>query len=240
MSNLSIKERPILFSGPMVRAILDGSKTQTRRKVANFQQPVPAVGLVEFPEHRYSAIAQNHLRWGFSVFGETEQACADALAESGCCPYGRVGNQLWVRETWQFYDWTDEGEPCVRFAVDNAMNWFSVNDETIADQWEILSRPENFDIDNHARDRRWRPSIHMPRWANRIQLEITGTRVERLQGIAEQDCRAEGAHGGHGSIPGYSFSATPLEHFQHIWKSTGGDWGANPWVWVIEFRRIKP
>ena len=85
--------------------------------------------------------------------------------------------------------------------------------------------------------RRWRPAIHMPKWAARIWLDITGVRVERLQQITEADCRAEGAHGGHGSIPGYGYSATPLEHFQHIWTSTGGDWAANPWCWVIDFKR---
>ncbi|WP_287915916.1 hypothetical protein [Comamonas sp.] len=86
---------------------------------------------------------------------------------------------------------------------------------------------------------RWRPSIHMPKAFARIRLEITGVRVERLQQITEADCIAEGAPGGHGSIPGYPYSATPLEHLRHIWESTGGDWAANPWVWVIDFKTIS-
>ena len=84
-------------------------------------------------------------------------------------------------------------------------------------------RPANYNIDNRARDRKWRPSIHMPRWASRITLEITGIRVERLKDISEDDAKAEGAIGGHGAIPGLPVFSNALEHFKHIWESTGGD-----------------
>lgn len=86
---------------------------------------------------------------------------------------------------------------------------------------------------------KWTPAIHMKKEEARIWLEITGVRVERLQSITEADCIAEGAAGGHDSIPGYQYSATPLEHFRHIWESTGGDWAANPWLWVIDFKTIS-
>jgi len=91
---------------------------------------------------------------------------------------------------------------------------------------------------SHAR---WRPSIHMPRWASRLSLDIVSVRVERLQDISEEDARAEGCSGGHDSIPGYAFSATPREHFRHLWGSINGaeSWDANPWVWVISFKRTE-
>lgn len=84
----------------------------------------------------------------------------------------------------------------------------------------------------------WKPSIHMPRDCSRILLEVTDIRVERLHEITDEQCIAEGCRGGHGSIPGYRYNATPQEHFRHVWESTGGDYFANPWVWVIEFRRV--
>lgn len=81
----------------------------------------------------------------------------------------------------------------------------------------------------------------MPRAASRILLEITSVRAERLNSISEVECRAEGATGGHGSIPGYPYSATPREHYRHIWESINGagSYDANPWVWVIEFKRAE-
>lgn len=208
MSNLSIKERPILFSGPMVRAILDGSKTQTRRVI----KPQP----VMYEEGQCVHVS-------------------DLINDSLKCPYGIVGDQIWVRETWmpdapQDGTWADT-------------QFYGCRMSPLSDIPEKFRKPKHCIYKatwSSSELVGWKPSIHMPRWASRIQLEITGVRVERLQDITEQDCRAEGAIGGHGSIPGYSFSATPLEHFQHIWKSTGGDWDANPWVWAIEFRRVAP
>jgi hypothetical protein len=84
------------------------------------------------------------------------------------------------------------------------------------------------------------PSIHLHRRYSRILLEVTAVRVERLHAITNEQCIAEGCSGGHGSIPGYIYNATPQEHFRHIWESVGGDYHANPWVWVVEFKRVTP
>jgi hypothetical protein len=138
-----MKERPILFSAPMVRVLLDGSKTQTRRIVKGMA-----------------------LEW-LRPDGFTPEFVASP--ENYLSPYGQPGDRLYVRETWQFYDWTEDGEPCIRFAADNATIWPSTPPgEALVDIWAALSRPENYSIDNRARDRRWRPSIFMPRWASRI------------------------------------------------------------------------
>jgi hypothetical protein len=202
-----MKERPILFSGAMARALLNGSKTQTRRAV-------------KLPHH--NPLGQ----WEPSTVGGPDGGrLADGTTiplqgsiwhtrtgDNLMCPYGQPGDRLWVRETHSFVPDSEDAAGCsaVLYSAD-------------CQQYGKL-----------------RPSIHMPRWASRTTLEITGVRVERLQDISEAECRAEGCAGGHGSIPGYQYNATPSEHFQRIWQSTGGDWDANPWVWVIEFRRIKP
>jgi len=226
-----MKERPILFNAAMVRAILEGRKTQTRRVV---KQDLQRLGDGDF-----YAFDHKGINYRVNARHTTVAAWAQLLQ---FCPYGQPGNRLWVRETWQYYDWNDEGEPCIRLHADNATTWPEPGNEAWADKlvdvWEFLSRDENYRIDNRARDRRWRPSIHMPRWASRITLEIAGVRVERLNDISENDCIAEGCPGGHGAIPGYGYSATPAEHFRHIWETTGGDWAANPWVWVIEFKPL--
>ena len=177
-----MKERPILFSGPMVRAILDGRKTQTRRPYN------PKAG---FPRED----------------GEVTPTTADAWTDYGPCPIGQPGDRLWVRETWT--------------QNTSGVIWYRADGHSIANGL-------------------WRPSIHMPRWASRITLEITRVWVERVQDITEEEAKAEGCCGGHSSIPGYAFSATPREHFRHIWQSIYGTWDANPLVWAYEFRRVKP
>jgi hypothetical protein len=107
--------------------------------------------------------------------------------------------------------------------------------------WQVPDKAEwKPDTDGLQYEGAWRPSIHMPRWASRILLEITAVRVERLHQMKTADYQAEGCHGGHGSIPGYIYNATPCEHFHHVWNSTGGDWDANPWVWVVEFKQVTP
>lgn len=209
-----MKERPILFSGPMVSAILDGSKTQTRRVIK--PQPSMLTGMWYWVCKKLAA--------GY-LHTDTE---AMIRLMKPFCPYGQVGDQLWVRETHAIVPWTaylrSDGVQQTRRPNDN-------HDAAIYKAgW------------NHCKPSRWRPSIHMPRWASRIQLEITGIRVERLQDISEADCFAEGCAGGHGSIPGYGYNATPYEHYKWLWESINGtaSWGANPWVWVVEFKRIKP
>lgn len=246
----AIKERPILFSAPMVRAILEGRKTVTRRPIKAWQQPQ-----IE-DDGSWFAVAQRHPRWGFGVSGVDAKECATELARSGCCPYGRSGERLWVRETWAQPANLDPGPTVYRATYPDCLK----------DQgWENL--PPSNAI-------RWKPSIHMFRRDSRILLEITDVRVERLQDISEDQAKAEGCfftdygqvcfHGGRGirdateceypaskhqQRPGWMWDKTPShEHcldsarnaFGNLWQSVGGDWTANPWVWVVEFKRVTP
>lgn len=158
-----------------------------------------------------------HGLWETSATGEL-------VPIPGKCPYGKSGDRLWVREAWQADAQVNsvtprdlsQGEP-IQYLADGAVRHTGCSMITPG---------------------KTRPSIHMPRWVSRILLEITDVRVERLHAITDEQCNAEGARGGHGSIPGYIYNATVQEHFRYIWESTGGDYFANPWVWVIGFKRI--
>lgn len=224
-----VKERPILFSAPMVRAILDGRKTVTRRPVKGCQIPVEDASVAAGERHRWMAIAQRDPRYGFDVFGATEAECAKELEEFAPCPYGRPGDRLWVRETW---------------AADAQVNAIDPRDLS---QGEPIFYPADGAVRKTGcsmiTQGRVRPSIHMPRWACRILLEITDVRVERLQDISRADIRAEGMQcppelASDDVSPNYRdwYPAA----WRQLWESTGGDWAANPWVWVVEFKRVQP
>ena len=212
-----MEERPILFSAPMVRAILDGRKTQTRRIV----KPVPSFN-GGCACHDADALQQDYVEpyWVFPKI----------------CRYGQPGDTLWVRETWGAVSPTDERVPLalgqceIEYRADLPPGCTDGPGQWPADARDDPEAPK------------WRPSIHMPRWASRITLRITDVRVERLQDVSRQDCVAEGCAGGHGSIPGYPYSATPREHFHHIWNHINGPgaWDNNPWVWVLSFKKVKP
>jgi hypothetical protein len=225
----AIKERPILFSAPMVCAILDGRKTVTRRPVKGFQIPVEDASVAAGERHRWMAIAQRDPRYGFGVFGATEAECAKELEEFAPCPYGRRGERLWVREAW---------------AADAQVDSIAPRDLS---QGEPILYPADGSIRQTGcsmiTQGRGRPSIHMPRWASRILLEITNVRVERLQDISRADIRAEGLQcppelASDDVSPNYRdwYPAA----WKELWNSTGGDWDANPWVWIIEFKRVQP
>jgi len=192
-----VSNRPILFSAPMVRALLAGTKTQTRRVVK--PQPVMRDGEPEWP-----ADAKRPRGRGFED-----------------CPYGAPGDRLWVRETWN----TFEGWAGYFYAADNHSFGIGADDD-----------PDH--IPEHAV--RWRPSIHMPRAASRITLEITAVRVERLQDISEADAIAEGADPL--LVPPDGGSAPHVEGYRTLWEyiNGAGSWDLNPWVWVVEFRRVTP
>ncbi|MFJ1276725.1 hypothetical protein ACF0C0_33210 [Pseudomonas aeruginosa] len=234
MSAEKPRERPILFNEQMVRAILEGRKTVTRRAVKGLQIPTedkttPHEGL------RWSALGQRHLRYGFNVFGSTEEECAHELARCGVCPFGKPGDRLWVREDWTIdllaaYS-TEKGydsEYEVRYRADDAAREIHVAPGE-PDPYLALYDQQRGD---------WRPSIHMPRWASRILLEITAVRVERLQDITPNQCIAEGAWREKDKELGRGQEA--IAAFADLWRSTGGDWDANPWVWVVEFKRVTP
>lgn len=220
-----MKERPILFSAPMVRAILEVRKTQTRR-VVKPQPPADAREVITFhhPDPR------THY-WGFDG-GSLLDWCQP-------CPYGEVGDRLYVRETWQH-----SNHPFGPYEADCLVFYR-------ADYMDDPHGPDG-EKSPEGKYREWRPSIHMPRSASRITLEITGVRVERLNDIGEADAIAEGVEqiattgcdnavwmdyafprSGKGFLsPGYAFKT--------LWESINGadSWKSNPWVWAIEFRRI--
>lgn len=223
-----MKERPILFSAPMVRAILSGTKTQTRRVV----KPSP-----EWTEPGTA--------WKFSEDGHSGPgwyAYNDDYPEEGALfyrfPYGQPGDRLWVRETWQ--------GPL----VDDFESYLADPDKFKKPEFCEYAAdggpaPEFVTLDDEL-EQRWRPSIHMPRWASRILLEVVSVRVERLADISKDDAMAEGIvlqpDGGFGLADSthYNFS-DPTDSYCSLWESINGDgsWQANPWVWVVEFKRLK-
>ncbi len=257
-----MKERPILFNSAMVRAILDGSKTQTRR-------------VIKLPHHnplgQWERTSIGGGKGGRTASGDTvplqDGIWHTRTGDCLMCQLGQPGDHLWVRENFQPLfadgrehgenspDWkTGEGYKVTYPATDEIVDWIDSDDNITA---------------------KCKPSIHMPRWASRIQLEITGIHVERLQDISEADAKAEGVmqldakdferpmernkdgwklcptcagtglHNALGANGGVICDVdctdcdTHAKLFKHLWNSTGGDWDANPYVWVIEFRRIK-
>ena len=227
-----MKEHPILFSAPMIKAILAGQKTVTRRvcKV----QPIEDDGLwnVFYP-------------WGEGGHGiyKTESEMRDEFDRLMFAhnPYGTVGDRLWVRETWRTD--TREGDCCsgIRFRADDAFVEIK-NSREGADLWV-----EAHDNGKHGVD--WRPSIFMRPWMCRIRLEITDVRIEQLQSITEEQAKAEGA--AHRISPGGDLAGafdgidTPIgyrNHFRDLWDGINGKkapWKDNPWVWVVAFKRVE-
>jgi hypothetical protein len=202
-------ERPIPFKGEMVRAILDGRKTQTRRVMK--VQPWPD-SLVTV-EHYHPTVINRHgdMQPGKEIFGAHWDDGEFGLR----CPYGPPGDTLWVRETWA---------PLPGCVVLNVAFYRA----------DTIATPE---------DVRWRPSIHMPRWASRITLRITDIRVERLQDISEDDARAEGCpYPAEWAGKFVDRDETAKTWFKSLWNKINGPgaWDESPWVWVISFERAKP
>lgn len=194
-------ERPILFSGPMVRAILEGRKTQTRRILK--PQPIEHDGIIEC---------------GPAIAGSMHALHQWLIANK--CPYGKPGGtRLWVREkhaVWHRDGWV-EGGVTIEPADRGVYYW--------ADQGAMHQVGK------------WTPSIHMPRWASRITLEVEGVRVERLQDITRGDAMAEGC-----PFPNMADGPDPRKWYEELWNQINGpgSWEANPWVWVVGFKVIKP
>lgn len=214
-----MKERPILFSAPMVRALLASSKTQTRR-VCKPAATLSAVVAVQDPYEMPPGQRPPYLTPGW--FGDED---GEAQFFS---PYGAPGDRLWVRET--------------------HLNWWKLN---VAGTDREFSHVAAFAADGYrlTGDERWIPSIHMLRAASRIDLEVTGVRVERLQDISEADAIAEGLVPQHND-PGawglpdgsHYHGKDPRISYWSLWEAINGPGSAeaNPWVWVVEFKRIKP
>lgn len=213
------KERPILFSGPMVQAILEGRKTQTRRIVTRLSGigSVSEFAKSDTPGWDYT-FRDKRMRWNDLDFNQLLSRC----------PYGSVGERLWVRETWADYF---DGNTDVSLRIGN--------------DWQNRMR-YRVCCDRPWGDR-WRPSIYMPRWASRITLEITGLRVECLQDITEDDAKSEGIATSSNGVyfmdytHGIANVCKPEFSFMTLWQSINGpeSWSANPWVWVVEFRNAQ-
>jgi hypothetical protein len=235
MVNTPIKERPILFSAPMVRAILDGRKSQTRRAI----KPQPRSTFLG--PQVFQPVVSNQS--GLALPGPEQFGIFDTWGEwSTKCPYGQPGDQLWVRET----TWYRKTDGITTYA-DGSMrthpsaivgNFYAQADDF--ENWPKIAKSFGF---------KSVPSIHMPRWASRITLEVTGVRVERLNDISREDSIAEGIEpsgGERNSWKDYIEQAqglvNPINSFCSLWRMINGpgSWTANPWVWVVEFKRVKP
>jgi hypothetical protein len=211
----NIVTRPILFSGPMVRAILDGRKTQTRRYVKHQE-------LIEFDEENGEFIFAHSRKCP----NYCDYACGGLI-----CPYGQVGQRLWVRETFC------RSRNNTFYRCDGSNAKFKPNE--LSEEWDW----------DRGCGERWTPSIHMNRHHSRITLEITGVRIERLNEISEDDAYAEGAlkieaDGTVTNLEGVNYyklrSDESRSCFMQLWQSINGEgsWALNPWVWVVKFKRV--
>lgn len=219
-----MNERPILFSGPMVRAILEGRKTQTRRIIKG------ATG--EFWDHQgwRPQVANGEIvaREGVGHAGGGHIRIVSAPRPS--CPYGKRWDTLWVREKFALTECA--GGPCIVYAADGSSRYIGAASDERSGTWrEYLLGPTVEKPYEHT----YKPSIHMPRWASRITLEITSVSAARLQSISEADARAEGA----GEGPQQGMVTGPVVAFADLWDSIHGTgaWITNPWVWVVEFKK---
>ncbi|HHK9677814.1 TPA: hypothetical protein ACQZJK_002455 [Klebsiella pneumoniae] len=234
-----MKERGMIFNGEMVRAILDGRKTQTRRIIKDC-----TVG-----RDQISKFIQIEKKF----IGCYPEDVPELIRE--CCPYGVTGDRIWVRETWgvvsheldedgRIRPWTPDRPATVIHEMPFGNGYYSGHAIYAADGDFTWGDDDGYEDGRSC----WKPSIHMPRAASRILLEITDVRVERLNAISEEDARAEGIIDG-GCLncgePEPCGCANPepdaTDAFAYLWKSIYGQesWNADPWVWVIEFKRVE-
>lgn len=219
------KERPILFSGEMVRAIIDGRKTQTRR-IMKVQPPGEGFQLSRLVESSDRADRKNEGKLHWIKLSENGLRIVDSHNVYFNCPYGKVGDGLWVRETFCKVDDREFGDDI----------WFDYR----ATHKYAESHPAGWD--NEPRNPwalKWKQSIHMPRSASRILLEITGVRVERLNDISDADAWAEGVDMTEAlSMPCADGAAAA---YSALWERINGkgSWDLNPWVWAIEFKVLE-
>ncbi|EOC1126645.1 hypothetical protein AAAW54_004185 [Cronobacter sakazakii] len=207
-----MKERGMIFNSEMVRALLDGTKTQTRR-IMKVQPDSPDFGLLRIVESTArSNVGKYH--WSES------NACGNHIrSKLFTCPFGAIGDRLWVREAW-----AEAGGNAPELQLYRA-NY----PDHVSSHYEHLKPAEEI---------RWRPNIHMPRWASRITLEITDVRVERLRHISDADAKAEGYPAERGKA---GSKDDAWLWYCDLWKSLYGQdsWLESPWVWVIEFKLVN-
>lgn len=232
MTTTEVREKPILFNSEMVRAILDGRKTVTRRPV----KPQPLTlrgGGIQFPWATFFANGTVHTWDRDGVGGEnwnanehpSENKYAESLKRTpyeGACPFGQVGDLLWVRETFLEQECVCQASPAAlrsgcRFCSGRGL--------------DVIYKTDHPNLVG------FKPNIHMPRWAARIFLEVTDVRVERLRDISEADAMADGGWT-YATCP---FHKAPVKSFEQLWDAIYGKefpWASNPWVWRVEFRRL--
>lgn len=233
--NKELKERPILFNTPMVKALLDGRKTQTRRVV----KPCPSENWTPYGDFvELHGLTRGELDPDKIIgFGP----CNEEGDEGYCCKFGQRGDRLWVREEhYKFGHWVPNPVVSRR----GRKKWLFVADS----QTILYDSPEEFRIRrDYSGKSHWykRHARFMPRWASRLTLEITDIRVERLRDISEADAQAEGIFLHHSAwthdanIPCLS---NPIAAYRRLWEAIfgAGSWDENPWVWVIGFERVTP
>jgi hypothetical protein len=266
MKTSGARERPILFSAPMVRAILDGRKTQTRRAIK--PQPGPDID----PERFRACRPMTRRKYRYMGNPDLVPPCEISIR-----PFAFVGQRIWVKEHHRLACWNDRGEVVIEYADGTRSEWTDAGDD--GETWvenATLRLPDGYEEDPSLIP--WRSPATMPRWASRITLEVTDVRVERLQDITEADAVAEGllAREGDGAGPGpgykwrgtgyhgagFTKSGEPTFHtpgvngrcscavggptpaqcaYREYWDARHGrgSWAANPWVWALTFRRIN-
>jgi len=211
------KERPILFSGEMVRAILEGRKTQTRRVI----KPQPHAIIKDWPyvDDPHEVVDEQKGRIK-KVFSDDNM---NRFVRPLKCPYGQPGDRLWVRETFMVKD-GKSGKPCLFYKANGPADFYPGELAYFAATWQ--------------------PSIHMPRGYSRINLKITGVRVERVQGISYADALAEGVWrpGPDADPDQVDREYDAIDQYIRVWNEIntkrGYGWESNPYVWVIELKRI--
>lgn len=206
-----MNEKQILFSGEMVRAILDGRKTQTRRVIK--PQTEHGITMCHWSDSGW-AIADAPNEFG-------NQACTCKRVSA---PYGNAGDLLWVRETWQYAESSGYDSPSDNRQETWQADWPSPIWYRATDAGEV--------------DCKWRPSIFMPRWASRLTLRVTAVRVERVQEISEADAKAEGVTAWCDTKDGKVYQPEFRMLWDSINAKRGYSWDSNPWVWVVEFERV--
>lgn len=225
--------KPILFNDEMVRAILDGRKTKTRRVVDS----IAGMG-------RVTEFQASHTPGYAWTFRDRRSLWNDLTGSQllSRCPLGQPGSRLWVREAWipgYYRDPDGEGGPVVSiiYAADNGDAMVKAPSYELAEDWSY-----SYSEDGDPPPARRSP-VSMPRWASRLTMEITDVRVQRLQDISEEDCWSEGieevryAGDEHGNLRG-----SVLEDYRHLWDSIakpGAKWDDDPWVWAISFKRVE-
>lgn len=236
-----IKEKGLIFNSEMVRAILDGRKTQTRR-IMKVQPENSELGLSRVVE------SKNGIDDGKYFWSQSDATGLKSRSKPFACPFGTVGDRIWVREAFRVHSRATD----VATLVYKASERNSWTEQTHRVPVAVCNKP--------ATPEKWTPSLHMPRWASRILLEITDVRVERLNAISPEDAESEGLErtnftgfGDEPGLPSYpepdvyfdplkkQWKEYPPEAFAGLWESIYGEgsWQANPWVWVIKFKRIE-